>query len=189
MTGHDEVAERDIPDVIDPAPQVDVVEALDRVNAGQDELFEALRHLHDEFERLAASVRPLLTSQYQRTEQRVRMLETRLRNRQERPLIVQIASLLSDVRRLSSGDDVKTHVEEALMHALNSVGYQEMGSAGDQFDPAFHEPLSGSTGQSGVVTRVFSRGLSCHGDVILKAKVEVGPVMQTREEQEDSQDD
>ncbi|HET7014242.1 MAG TPA: nucleotide exchange factor GrpE [Streptosporangiaceae bacterium] len=189
MTGYDEVAEQAMPELVDVEPAVDVTEALDRVNAGQDELFEALRHLHDEFERLAANVTPLLTTQYRSTEQRIRVLETRLRNRQERPLIVQIANLLSDVRRLKSGDDVKTHVEEALMHALSSVGYQEMGSAGDQFDPAYHEPLSGSTGQSGVVTRVFSRGLSCYGDVILKAKVEVEPVTQTREEQEDSQDD
>ena len=35
--------------------------------------------------------------------------------------------------------------------------------------------MAGSVGRSGVVTRVHSRGLACHGDVIIKARVEVEP--------------
>jgi GrpE len=131
--------------------------------------------LLDGFERLAAAVQPLLTKQYRDTEVRMRMLETRLRTRQERPLVTRVANLLADVRRLESAEDIKVHVEEALAEALASVGYQEMGSAGDQFDPHWHEPVSGSVGRAGVVTHVHRRGLACYGDVIIKAMVQVKP--------------
>jgi hypothetical protein len=139
--------------------------------------------LRQDFERLAAAVTPLLTKQYRDTEARVRVLETRLRNRQERPLIVRMASLLADVRRIESADDVKIHVEETMLDALTGAGYQEMGCEGDQFDPDFHEPVAGSVGQAGVVTRVHRRGLACHGDVIIKAKVDVEPSAAAQPEQ------
>jgi hypothetical protein len=139
------------------------------------ELSDAQARLHSDFERLAAAVGPFLTKQFSDTERRMRVLETRLRNRQERPLIVHMAGLLADVRRLESGEDIKAHVEEAILSALTSLGYQEMGREGDQFDPGWHEPVAGSVGKAGIVTRVHRRGLACHGDVIIKAKVEVEP--------------
>ncbi len=139
--------------------------------------------LHQDFERLAAAVTPLLTKQFHDTERRIRVLEVRLRNRQERPLIVRMANLLADVRRLESDEDVKVHVEEAVMGALTSAGYQETGSAGDQFDPGFHEPLSGSVGRAGIVTRVHRCGLACYGDVIIKAMVDVEPAPTVEAEQ------
>lgn len=148
-----------------------------------ERLGEAQELLRQDFERLAAAVMPLLTKQYRDTEARVRLLETRLRNRQERPLIVRMANLLADVRRLESAADLKVHVEEAVIEALTSVGYQEMGSAGDQFDPGWHEPLSGSVGRAGVVTHVHRRGLACYGDVIIKAKVDVEPAPAAQTEQ------
>lgn len=140
-----------------------------------DRLAEEQAKLRQDFERLAAAVTPLLTKQYRDTEARVRVLETRLRNRQERPLIIRMANLLADVRRIESADDVRIHIEETMLDALTSAGYTEMGREGDQFDPAFHEPVAGSVGQAGVVTRVHRRGLACHGDVIIKAKVDVEP--------------
>jgi hypothetical protein len=146
----------------------DPAAALERLSEAQD-------LLRQDFERLAAAVMPLLTKQYRDTEGRMRVLETRLRNRQERPLIVRMANLLADVRRLGSAEDVRVHVEEAMIEALTSVGYQEMGSAGDQFDPDLHEPVSGSVGRAGIVTHVHRRGLACYGDVIIKAKVDVEP--------------
>lgn len=138
-----------------------------------ERLSEVQYQLRADFERLAAAVAPLLTKQYRETDARMRVLETRLRNRQERPLVVRVANLLSDIRRLESGEDVKIHVEETLLDILTGAGYQEFGAAGDQFDPDFHEPMSGSAGRESVVTWVYRRGLACYGDVILKAKVDV----------------
>lgn len=167
----------------------DLFQAIDRLSDGQYELAEAQHRLHAEFEqlganfeRLAGSVRPLLTEQFDRTLHRTRVLETRLRNRQERPLLVRMATLLADVRRLESAEDIKAHVEEALIDALTSAGYQEIGQEGDPFDPVAHEPVSGSTGKAGVVRQVFSRGLECYGDVLIKAKVDVGPVVDQQAE-------
>lgn len=132
--------------------------------------------LRQDFERLAAAVTPLLTKQYRDTENRMRILETRIRNRQERPLILHMANLLADVRRLESADDLKAHVEDSVVEALTGLGYQEMGARGDQFDPEWHEPVSGSVGRTGVVSHVYRRGLACYGDVLIKAKVDVEPV-------------
>jgi hypothetical protein len=164
----------------DGAIGTDPAAALERLSEAQD-------LLRQDFERLAKAVMPLLTKQYRDTEARMRVLETRLRNRQERPLIVRMANLLADIRRLGSPEDVKIHVEEAMIEALTSAGYQEMGSAGDQFDPGWHEPVSGSMGRAGIVTRVHQRGLACYGDVIIKAKVDVepaaGPVAEAGTEQ------
>jgi molecular chaperone GrpE (heat shock protein) len=172
-------------DVAEPGEtaEANALEYLDRLAEGQDRVTEGQDLLRQDFERLAAAVTPLLTKQYRDTEARMRVLETRLRNRQERPLIVRMASLLADVRRLDSADDVKAHAEEALVQALTGVGYQEMGSAGDQFDPQWHEPVSGSVGRAGVVTRVHRRGLACYGDVIIKAQVDVEPDPAAQNEQ------
>jgi len=147
----------------------------DRVLAEQGRLSEEFRVLVDHFERLAKHVGPLLARQFDDTKERVRVLEWRLRNRQERPLLIRIAVLLADVRRLEASADIKAHVEEALMDALSSVGYQEIGREGDQFDPLVHEPVAGAIGKTGVVKQVFSRGLACYGDVLIKAKVDVAP--------------
>lgn len=150
----------------------DVLRRLDEVERNAREDFGKLR---DDFQRLAGAVSPLVHKQYSESQQRMRVLETRLRNRQERPLILVLANLLSDVRRLDSGQDVKEHVEDTIAEALTRFGYQEMGSRGDPFDPAWHEAVSGSVGRAGVVTRVHSRGLACQGDVIIRARVDVEP--------------
>jgi hypothetical protein len=161
------MSESEEPESIDPYE--DPVSFLVQVSDVQHQLRE-------DFERLAANVAPLLTKQYRETDARMRVLETRLRNRQERPLIIRMANLLSDVRRIESGEDVKIHAEETLLEILTGVGYQEFGSEGDQFDPGFHEPMSGSAGRASVVTRVHRRGLACYGDVIIKARVDVEAV-------------
>lgn len=167
----------------DPDLQItpgDVMRRLDEVeNLVRNDFGRFADQIRQDFERLAAAVTPLLTRQYAEGQQRTRVLETRLRNRQERPLIIVLANLLSDIRRLESGPDVKAHVEDTIAEALTRAGYQEMGSPGDQFDPAWHEPMSGSAGRAGTVSRVYSRGLACHGDVIIKAKVDVEPAPET----------
>jgi molecular chaperone GrpE (heat shock protein) len=146
-------------------------------NAVRDDFGQLAEQVRQDFERLAAAVAPLLTKQYSETQQRMRVLEMRLRNRQERPLILVLANLLTDVRRLESAKDVKEHVEDTIAEALTRAGYQETGAPGDQFDPSWHEPVSGSAGRRGVVSHVYSRGLACHGDVITKAKVDVEPAV------------
>ena len=92
---------------------------------------------------------PLLTKQYGDTEHRMRVLETRSVTARSARWSPQMASLLADVRRLESAEDVKVHVEEAMLEALTSVGYQEMGSAGETVRPCLHEPMSGSVGGPG----------------------------------------
>lgn len=156
-------------------PPVQPGDILRRLDEAENRAREDFGQLRKEFERLAGAVMPLLTKQHSDSQQRMRVLETRLRNRQDRPLILVLANLLTDVRRLTDGDDVKAHVEDTIADALARAGYQETGSAGDQFDPAWHEAVSGSVGRAGVVTQVYSRGLACYGDVIIKARVEVGP--------------
>lgn len=154
----------------------EVLERISDVEGAMHADFEKLsRELRSDLERVAAAVTPLLAKQHTDAQARMRVLETRLKNRQERPLIVLLANLLTDVRRLRSSEDVREHVEQTLADALARAGYQEMGSPGDQFDPAWHEPISGSMGRAGTVTRVHSRGLACYGDVIIKAKVDVEP--------------
>jgi len=162
----------------------DVMRRLDEVeNLVREDFGRFAGQVRQDFDRLAAAVTPLLARQYAETQQRTRVLETRLRNRQERPLIIVLANLLADVRRLESGQDVKAHVEDTIAEALARVGYQEIGSPGDQFDPAWHEPVSGSASRAGLVSRVYSRGLACHGDVIIKAKVDVAPAPEMPGEQ------
>lgn len=160
----------------DQEPSIEAIALLREIAAEQG-------LLRQDFEKLAAHVGPLLARQTREVENRMRMLENRLRTRQERPLIVRMANLLADVRRIESADDVRDHVEEAMLEALTSAGYQEMGAKGDQFDPDFHEPMSGSVGRAGIVSHVHRRGLSCYGDVLIKAKVDVEPAVEPETEQ------
>jgi hypothetical protein len=175
-----ELADTEAGDDNDPAWQITPAEVLQRISDVEGAMhadFEGFAgDLRKDLERVAAAVTPLLAKQHVDAQARMRVLETRLRNRQERPLIMILANLLTDVRRLSSAEDVKAHVEQTLADALIRTGYQETGAPGDQFDPAWHEPMSGSVGRGGVVTQVYSRGLACYGDVIIKAKVDVKPV-------------
>lgn len=158
-----------------PADDLTPLDVLGCMNEAHEALRKDFADLLRGFDRLAGHLGPLLTKQYHDSQARMRMLETRIRNRQERPLITQMANLLAEVRRLDSAEDVKAHVEQAMLQALNGVGYREMGSPGERFDPSWHEPLSGSVGKSGIVTRVHRHGLECYGEVIIKAMVDVEP--------------
>lgn len=159
-----------------PGTEISPGDVMRRLDEVENQVRADFGQLLQAFEKLAAAVTPMLTRQYSESQQRMRVLETRLRNRQERPLIIVLANLLTDVRRLQASEDVTAHVEDTLADALARAGYQEMGSPGDRFDPAWHEAVSGSVGQAGVVRHVYSRGLACHGEVIIKARVEVEPV-------------
>jgi hypothetical protein len=175
MTGFEEEVGAYPSDDLGAAAELRALDLLERIEEAQQALRQDFAELLRGFERLAGHLGPLLTKQYGDTQARMRVLETRIRNRQERPLVTQMANLLVEVRRLESAEDVKVHVEQAMLRALNGVGYQEMGSAGEPFDPFRHEPMSGSVGKSGIVAHVRRRGLECYGDVIIKAAVEVEP--------------
>lgn len=162
-------------DELDDGGSDDPVEILRWLSEAQEVLGRQMDEVLAGLNKVAGNLNPLLTDQYRSTQSRIRLLELRIRNRQERPLINRMADLLSAVRRLHSGADVKAHVEEALLDALTSFGYEEMGSVGERFDPARHEPVAGSIGTAGVVTNVHQRGLACSGDVIKKALVDVAP--------------
>ncbi len=175
MTGFEEEVGAYPADDLGAAAELRALDLLERIEEAQQALRQDFAELLRGFERLAGHLGPLLTKQYGDTQARMRVLETRIRNRQERPLVTQMASLLVEVRRLESAEDVKVHVEQAMLEALNGIGYQEMGSAGEPFDPFRHEPVSGSVGKSGIVAHVHRRGLECYGDVIIKAAVDVEP--------------
>lgn len=156
-------------------PQYDAEATLIRIGEAQETLAQQLGQVLAGLDRVAENLNPLLTEQYQGTQQRIRALEVRIRNRQERPLINRMADLLAAVRRLESGADIKTHVEEAILDALSSFGYEETGQQGEPFDPLRHEPVGGSAGRASVVAFVHQRGLASYGDVIKKAQVDVAP--------------
>ena len=143
MTGSGELVGADVDDL---------AVALFRLSEGQEQLCHALQELTWPLRSVGwakasvycaktsngsrAPVAPLLTKQYRDREQRIRALEIVIRNRQERPVIQQMAKLLADVRRLDSAEDIKAHVEESVTDTLTSLGYQEMGSEGDALRPA-----------------------------------------------------
>jgi len=165
-------------------PQYDPVATLIRIGEVQETLAQQLAQVLAGLDRVAENLNPLLTEQYQGTQKRIRALEVRIRNRQERPLINRMADLLANVRRLDSGADIKTHVEETIIEALSSFGYEETGKEGEPFDPLRHEPVGGSAGRASVVAKVHQRGLASHGDVIKKARVDVAPAEEASPEHE-----
>ena len=164
-------------EIVEPIVATDLDEA--GADAAEDVSLSAIaveqRKLREDFERLAAAVTPLLAKQYQDTQARVRALETRIRSRQERPLLAVLAGLMTDVQRLTEADDLRDHVVDTARNALTGFGYQIFGAVGDAYDPAWHEALGGDAGDAPTVCAVHSQGLACYGDVLVKAKVEVAP--------------
>lgn len=135
---------------------------------------DAVERIANDLERIAAHLVPLLKSSYQDTLARLDRAERRLATRQERPAIAGMHRLLCTVRRLEDGRDVREVVEEGLARLLGDLGYQEFGEVGESYDPARHEALGGQTERGeGRIFRVHRRGLACHGDVMIRAMVEV----------------
>lgn len=109
--------------------------------------------------------------------------EKRLAEREQRPLIAGLVRVLHQVRRLDMGDGTR----ELLLHQLEGVlvgaGYTEFGEVGEPFDVTRHEPLSGeATDGKAVVTEVYELGLETLGEIVVKARVGVGPPEEEREE-------
>ena len=135
---------------------------------------DPLARMADDLERIAAHLVPFLKASYNDTQERLKRAERVIASRQERPAIVGMHRLLSALRRLDGSADVPEFAEEGLATLLNELGYQEFGSPGDPYDPVRHEPVSGQTERGrGQIARVHRRGLACHGDVIVRAVVDV----------------
>ena len=95
MTGFEEDAGAYPADDPSAAAEIHALDLLERIEEAQRTLRQDFAELLQGFERLAGHLGPLLTKQYGDTQARMRVLETRLRNRQERPLVMQMANLLS----------------------------------------------------------------------------------------------
>lgn len=165
-------------DGADPAvggPDLDEASFEDFVGRSLDEVQAAQRALVEGFERLARVVSPLLTAQYESTQTRVRALEQRVLQRQERPTIVQIARLLSGGHRLRSARDVAEHLLVGLQQILEGLGYELFGAVGDPLDEILHEAVGGEECERPVVTVLHERGLRAGDDVVIRARVETGP--------------
>ncbi len=133
-------------------------------------LEEILRHLVPKLKRDQA-FEALMT--------RLDRAERRLSARHERPIVSGLVSVLHRLRHLDIDAIARESLESELLSVLNGAGYEEFGAPGDLFDPDRHEALAGrlSDGQ-GVVQTVHARGLSCLGDVVVKAQVEVAPSLE-----------
>jgi molecular chaperone GrpE (heat shock protein) len=106
--------------------------------------------------------------------ERLAQAEQRLEARRERPMAVAVLRALHQLRHLDFEPTVKRTLDHELTTVLNAAGFQETGAAGEPFDPARHQPLSGaSQGGDGVVAEVYASGLTCFDDVILRAQVRV----------------
>lgn len=139
---------------------------------------EAIAALRLDLERIASHLVPLLGEQYRAMEARQRLLEKRIQQRQERPVAVRLAHTLTDLQKLERAEEAKSHAIESLADVLYQMGYEQFGEPGDAFDDGLHEAVSGTVtdGQPIVLSQVFSRGLWSSGDVIVRARVSVGPV-------------
>jgi GrpE len=107
---------------------------------------------------------------------RLARAERRLAVRGERPLVVAVHRFLNRLRHLDFDPPVKESLAAELVRILKDAGCNETGRAGDSYDPACHEALGGrAVNGEGTVAEVHASGLSCAGDVIVRAKVRVAP--------------
>lgn len=139
------------------------------------QLIDRQAELADGMERIAQSLTPLLTSQYEATLARTRALEQRILNRQERPTVVKLANLLTSSARLHSNDDVADHLSSGLIQVLEGLGYDQFGAVGQNFEESRHDVVDAVECSAPVVTAVHALGLQSGDDVIIRARVEVGP--------------
>jgi hypothetical protein len=112
---------------------------------------------------------------------RLDLAEKRLADRGRRPLIRGLRQVLMLVRSLDFETDAKEAITMELERVLIGAGYEEFGEAGEGFDPARHEALSGEapTG-SPIVTNVLEPGLETLGEVVVRAKIEVASEGESR---------
>ncbi len=107
---------------------------------------------------------------------RLRTAERRLEARRERPLVVAVHKLLDSLRHLDFDPVIKRGLEADIVRMLRQAGFEETGEVGETYDSARHEVLDGTAVDGRArVAEIYTSGLSCHGDVVVRAKVKVLP--------------
>lgn len=102
--------------------------------------------------------------------------EKRLADREQRPLVNGLRRVLGIVRQLEFDPAAKEAIASELERVLVGAGYQEFGEAGEAFDPQRHEVVGEGTAGEGpaVVVELLEPGLETLGEVVARAKVEIG---------------
>jgi hypothetical protein len=110
---------------------------------------------------------------------RLRDAEARLDARRERPIAVALLALLHRVRHLQLDPVIQDSLDSELVTILRAAGFEQIGVAGERFDPDRHDALEGRTaGGAGTVDTVFATGLISYGDVVARAQVRVVPAIE-----------
>jgi molecular chaperone GrpE (heat shock protein) len=146
----------------------------------EDGLPEAVRQ---EFDQVLPHVVTALKRQDGVAELRRRLdvAEKRLAEREQRPLVAGLRRVLAQVRKLDFEPKAKEAITMELERLLSGAGYQEFGEGGEPFDPERHEAVAGEAPEgSAVVVDLLEPGLETLGEVVLRAKVEVGSEGGTR---------
>ena len=106
---------------------------------------------------------------------RLDVAEKRLADREQRPLVNGLRRVLAMVRKLDFDPDAREAIASELERVLVGAGYQEFGEVGESFDPQRHEVVEGTAGDGpAVVVDLLEPGLETLGEVVARAKVEVG---------------
>lgn len=106
---------------------------------------------------------------------RLDVAEKRLADREQRPLVNGLRRVLAMVRKLDFDPDARDAIASELERVLVGAGYQEFGEIGESFDPQRHEVIEGTAGEgTAVVVALLEPGLETLGEVVARAKVEVG---------------
>ena len=107
---------------------------------------------------------------------RLRAAERRLEARRERPLAAAVYYLLDRLRHLDFDPAIKRELEADIVRMLYEAGFEETGQVGEAYNPAWHEAIDGRAVDGRArVTEIYTRGLSCVGDVVFRARVQVLP--------------
>lgn len=113
---------------------------------------------------------------FEEINERLRAAERRIEARRERPVIVALHRVLDRIRHLDLDREIKQALVDDITHVLAEAGFQETGTAGENYDPVRHAAIDGyAVNGSAVVTKVHTRGLTSFGDVVVQAKVEISP--------------
>jgi molecular chaperone GrpE (heat shock protein) len=160
-----EIEQEDSADVYAEAP-ADTTEQSELALAVRHELDQVLPHVvtalkrHDGVEELR---------------RRLDVAEKRLTDREQRPLVNGLRRVLAMVRKLDFDPDAREAIASELERVLVGAGYQEFGELGESFDPQRHEVVEGTAGDGpAVVVDLLEPGLETLGEVVARAKVEVG---------------
>jgi molecular chaperone GrpE len=106
--------------------------------------------------------------------------ERRLAERESRPLVAGLRRVLVTARRVDLDPQVHEAIVGELERVLVGAGYAEFGEVGEPFDPTRHEAVETATSPTGsaggtVVTEVLEPGLETLGEIVVPARVLVGP--------------